>query len=224
MLNIIYNDENYVVCEKPVGVSSQKSENTEDMLFLLAKKLNAEKEYIHPVHRLDVQVGGVMIYALGSKSAAKLSKLVAENRLKKYYLAAVHGVPPEEKGVFSDLLFKDSKTNKSYVVKKMRKGVKKAELEYEVLSTAEFCGEKISLVKILLHTGRTHQIRVQFAHRKMPLLGDRRYGSGKDKCNVALWSEKIEFLSPFDNKQKNYSLMPEKNVFPWSLFENYINR
>ncbi len=177
---------------------------------------------IHPVHRLDNPVGGTMIYAPGKESAAKLSEMVAKGNMQKTYLAVVHGKPEEEKGVFKDLLFKDSSKNKSFVVKRMRKGVKEASLEYEVLDTVCFEDKEMTLVKILLHTGRTHQIRVQFSHRKMPLAGDRRYGSGKDDCSVALWSYAIGFDSPFDNARKEYSSVPDTTQFPWNLFDKSL--
>ena len=218
MLKIIFINENYVIVEKPVGVSSQLSESGNDMLTLLSDELNIPKENIHPVHRLDNAVGGTMVYAISKKSAAAFSALISSNQMKKYYLAVIHGEPDEKNGIFKDLLFKDSKINKSFVVKRMRKGVKEAELQYEVLDTVCFDGEKISLVKILLHTGRTHQIRVQFSHRKLPLLGDRRYGSGKDKCTVALWSNELCFISPFTKKEEKFQSQPDVAAFPWSLF------
>ena len=150
-----------------------------------------------------------MIYALSKEGAAALSKIMESGGFSKEYLAVVHGECPEE-GTMEDLLFKDSKLNKSFVVKRERKGVKKASLEYTRVS---YDGEK-SLVRIKLHTGRSHQIRVQFSSRKMPLYGDGKYG-GSDNCNIALWSSCISFC------MKNEDFMFEKeppSAFPFSDF------
>jgi len=222
MLNIIYMDKNYIVCQKPIGVSSQKANDNKDMISLISKETDISLDNIYPVHRLDNIVGGTMVYALNKKSAAALSKLISENKLKKYYLAVIHGRPENESDIFNDFLFKDSKTNKSFVVNRVRKGVKEASLEYKVLDTIDTDSGKFSLVKILLHTGRTHQIRVQFSSRKMSLLGDRRYGSGKDNCPIALWSNIIEFTSPFDNKDKKYVSFPNCSDYPWCLFDTLL--
>jgi len=219
---VISENENYIICKKPVGVSSQKSPDGKDMLSLISQKVQIPISEIHPIHRLDNPVGGTMIYALGSKSASLLSKVISENKFKKEYLAVIHGEPEVGEAVLKDLLFKDSSRNKSFVVKRMRKGVKEASLEYKLLSTVCHNEEKVSLIKIILHTGRTHQIRVQFSHRKMPLLGDRRYGSGKDDCNIALWSHKLSFVSPFDGKERVYSSIPDIESFPWRLFDNSL--
>lgn len=224
MLNIIYQCQDYIVCQKPIGISSQKSDTQEDMINLISKELNIPTDKVYPIHRLDMPVGGTMIYALNSKSAAFLSSLISQNNIKKHYLAIVHGVPQNDCGIMEDLLFKDSRTNKSYVVKRMRKGVKKASLEYKLLGSTIIDGSPISLVKILLHTGRTHQIRVQFSNKKMPLVGDRRYGSGKDKCTVALWSNTLELPDDANNsKPKIYSSYPDTDTFPWNCFFDIIN-
>lgn len=219
MLNIIYKNENYIVCQKPVGISSQKTDDNKDMLSLISRETGISLDNIYPVHRLDTLTGGTMIYALNKKSASSISKLISENSMHKYYLAVIHGRPQEEKAIFKDLLFKDSKTNKSFVVKRSRKGVKEASLEYELLGTVSCDNSDISLVRVLLHTGRTHQIRVQFSHRGLPLLGDRRYGSGKDNCSVALWSNTIEFVSPFDGQEVSFSTMPDLDTYPWNMFD-----
>ncbi len=216
---IIHNEQNYIICQKPVGVSSQKNDSKNDMPSIISQEINLPADSIYPIHRLDSIVGGTMVYALTKESAALLSKIVSEGNMQKTYLAVIHGKPEEEKGVLRDLLFKDSSKNKSYVVKRLRKGVKEASLEYELIATILFEGNKMSLVRILLHTGRTHQIRVQFSHRKMPLVGDRRYGSGKDDCSVALWSHTIAFDSPFDSTKRKYSSLPDTTQFPWNLFD-----
>lgn len=219
MTEIIYKCPEYVITKKPAGISSQKNPSGDNMIVSLSEILSMKEESIFPIHRLDTPVGGTMIYALDKKSASLLSEMVAKRTLKKYYLAVIHGKPEELNGKMQDLLFRDSRTNKSYVVKRMRKGVKEALLEYQVLDTKYIDNLPVSLIRILLHTGRTHQIRIQFSHRKMPLLGDRRYGSGKDSCSVALWSDTLEFVSPFDGKEKRYESKPDTTAFPWLLFD-----
>ncbi len=219
MFTIIHQSKNYIVCQKPVGVSSQKDTNKKDMTELISEALRIPIDSVYPVHRLDNLVGGTMVYAISAEGAAGLGRLVSENRVSKQYLAVVHGCPEEQSGIFEDLLFKDTKRSKSYVVKRMRKGVKTAKLEYTVLQTVKTDTGDMSLVQIKLHTGRTHQIRVQFSSRKMPLVGDRRYGSGKDGCNVALWSHRLDFVSPFEMMAVTYCTMPDINTYPWNLFD-----
>lgn len=188
-MKILYADEHIVVCIKPVGILSQAdSAGNESMITLLSELFNCE---IYPLHRLDKSVSGVMVYAKTKLAAATLSRDIAEHRFKKEYLAFVHGTP-NNAGEMHDLLFKDSRKNKSYVVDRKRKGVKEASLEYKLVKSD---GQK-SLVKILLHTGRTHQIRVQFASRKMSLLGDKKYGATDDFKNIALLSYRLIFTHP----------------------------
>lgn len=188
-MKILYNDDYIVVCIKPTGMLSQADSNGEkSMITELSDMCGCE---IYPLHRLDKGVSGVMVYAKTKFAANVLSRDIAEHNFKKEYLAVVSGLP-EEKGEMVDLLFKDSRKNKSFVVKGMRKGVKSAKLEYERMKTD---AEK-SLVRVLLHTGRTHQIRVQFASRKMPLLGDKKYGGDASYNNIALLSYRLTFRHP----------------------------
>ncbi len=208
MIDVLFENNDFVVCVKPVGTASQ-NDRSEDMVKLLAKQTNSD---IFPVHRLDTAVGGTMVFAKSSKTAALLSKQIADGSFKKRYLAVVSGKPEEETGFFEDLLFKDSSKNKSYVVKRERKGVKKAKLGYELIASKD----NMSLVRVLLYTGRSHQIRVQFASRKMPLIGDGKYGSKDNRCSVALWSNEITFI--FNNNEFSFLSEPEKNNFPWNLF------
>lgn len=208
MIEILFENKDIVACVKPIGIASQ-NDKAEDMVKILEKQLGSK---IYPVHRLDTAVGGTMVFAKNPVAAAKLSKLIADGKFKKKYLAVVSGKPEKDADVFEDLLFKDSSKNKSYVVKRERKGVKKAKLEYSLVSSVE----GMSLVRILLHTGRSHQIRVQFSSRKMPLIGDGKYGSKDNRCNVALWSEEISFCL---NSDKMYFMSkPDVSEFPWSLF------
>lgn len=203
-MEILFEDDSIIVCIKPQGILSQTdSNNGESMVSVLEQYSEGE---IYPLHRLDREVSGVMVFAKTKKSASLLSKDIANRNFKKEYIALVHGIPEAQKGEMCDLLLKDSKKNKSYVVNRMRKGVKEALLEYEVLNSKN----GFSAVKVLLHTGRTHQIRVQFASRKMPLAGDRKYGARDDFKNIGLWSYSLKFNHPLTKKEMSF-LKPPQN-------------
>lgn len=178
-MEILYSDNQIVVAVKPVGLDSEK-----EVPSALEEQLSGD---IFPIHRLDKNVGGVMVFARTKSAAAALSKAVQEGSMVKEYVALVHGTPPET-GDWEDLLFKDSRKNKVFVVKKLRKGVKPARLEF-VRRTA---GEN-SLVQVRLHTGRSHQIRVQFASRGFPLVGDHKYGSRDAATAPMLFSCRLTF-------------------------------
>ncbi len=215
-IEILYEDKDITVCVKPPLVLSQQDEKgSVCMLDLLKAQMGTEHK---AVHRLDFGVGGVMVYAKNSISSARLSESIRNRSFEKEYLAVVYGKPDKE-GVFKDLLFKDSKKNKSYVVDRMRKGVKEASLEYRTYDTKETEKGVMSLVWIKLHTGRTHQIRVQFASRKYALYGDGKYGSRISDKKTALWSHRISFNHPITKKPMSFSCMPE-NVYPWNVFGN----
>ena len=197
MMEIICKNEEFVTVIKPFGVSSQ--ENGRDGLpELLKKELNTDE--IYTVHRLDTVTSGVMVYARTKKAAALLSKGITDGTFEKEYLAVVHGEVIPESGIMEDFLFKDSRKNKSFVVKKERKGVKKASLEYEVQETKN----GLSLVKIKLHTGRTHQIRVQFSSRRHPVYGDGKYGASDNIPFIALFSHRISFISPENGERVSF--------------------
>ena len=220
-MKILYEDKYLLLCEKPVGVESQvSSKNKSDMPTLLAeyRREKGEDGYVGVVHRLDTATGGAMIYSKREDVTGKLSALVQSGDYKKTYLAVVHGEPTEASGEMRDLLFHDKQRNKSFVCDKKRSGVKEAILNYRVLDTvvAED-GEKKSLVEIELVTGRTHQIRVQFASRKMPLVGDGKYGSRNNRATNALWSHKVEFTHPVTKKTVEAISLPE-GCYPWNLF------
>lgn len=217
-IEIIYEDEHITVCRKPVGILSEDSMAGEKGLIGLLSDRAGKPLYL--LHRLDRNVGGTMVFANNKNSASILSADIRDNRLRKEYLAVTDGIPQEENGVYKDLLFKDSKKNRSYVVKRMRKGVREASLEYEVLKKKN--GK--SLVRVLLHTGRTHQIRVQFSSRKMPLTGDMKYGS-KDRTtgNIALYSYRITFDHPVTKEKMVFSCEPDFSGYPWGLFGGDIN-
>lgn len=203
-MDILYEDTAVMVCIKPRGILSQADKNGgESMITRLSEHTGGE---IYPVHRLDKETGGVMVYAKTKKAAAKLSRDISEHRFCKEYLALVHGVPEENSGTLCDLLFHDRAKNKSYVVKRERAGVKKAELYYEVLETKEIDGENYSLLRVVLHTGRTHQIRVQLAHRKMPLSDDRKYGAKDAIENLGLLSAKLKFTHPETGEEMEFTV------------------
>lgn len=201
MIDILYEDKNLIVCIKPSGYTSQGEDNN-SLTFVLSKQLNCE---IFPVHRLDQPVGGLMIYAKNTQAAGKLSGLMSENKFIKEYLAIVSGKLDDKEGTFEDYLFHDKRKNKAYVVDKKRNGVKEAKLSYKVLDSKN----DTSLVRVHLYTGRTHQIRVQFASRKHPLLGDGKYGDRTNKNNVALYSCYLKFNHPFKKETLEFNCLPE---------------
>lgn len=211
MIELLYKDRHIAVCVKPVGVISEDG----GMPTMLREQLGGEA---YCVHRLDTAVGGVMVYALTKKAAAQLSAYIAGDMLQKDYLAVVEGIPEPAEGVMEDLLLKDGSKGKSYVVKRMRKGVKDARLSYRVLQSAATVGGTYSLVWVRLHTGRFHQIRVQFASRKHPLLGDGKYGSRCNRCTTALWAYGLSFPHPKTGAIKRYEKYPP-DQFPWNLFD-----
>ena len=192
-MDILYEDKDIVVCVKPMGVDSEH-----ELPQMLRQQLDTE---IFTLHRLDKNVGGVMVYARNKGSAAKFSQQIQDGKLIKEYVAMVHGAPPE-KGDWQDLLFKDSRKNKVFVVKRQRAGVKAARLEFERLTCAEQ-----SLVHIRLHTGRSHQIRVQFSSRGYPLVGDHKYGSKAPQTEPMLYSCKLTF--PHNGQQCSFQSYPQ---------------
>lgn len=210
-IEILYQDKHIVVAVKPSGVMSESP----GMPELLSESCGGE---FFCVHRLDAGVGGVMVYARTAQAAAKLSAAVSARKLEKKYLAAVQGRPGQDSAILTDLLFHDRNKNKTYVVKRIRRGVKEAELEYSLLETRQGDRGEVSLLRIGLHTGRSHQIRVQFACRAMPLLGDVKYGSGYRNCGIALWSERLSFEHPFEKKVMDFRSPPPEQ-FPWTEFD-----
>ena len=193
MMEILYSDPKIAVCVKPVGLESET-----EVPAALKEILGGS---FFPIHRLDKNVGGVMVFARTKQSAAALSKAVQDGIMVKEYVAMVHGTPPEN-GDWEDFLFKDSSKNKVFVVKKERKGVKKARLEYKLLKSGAD-----SLVRIRLHTGRSHQIRVQFSSRGFPLVGDHKYGARDEHTAPMLFSCCLNF--PHNGKTLTFEKMPE---------------
>ncbi len=192
-MEILYSDRELAVCVKPVGLDSEA-----EVPSALKEALGGG---IFPVHRLDKNVGGIMVYARTKAAAAALSKAIQEGAMVKEYVAMVHGTPPES-GDWEDLLWKDNKKNKVYVVKRLRGGVKQARLEFRRLS-----GGENSLVRVRLHTGRSHQIRVQFASRGFPLVGDHKYGSRDAFPHPMLFSCCITF--PWRGEAKRFERLPD---------------
>lgn len=209
-IKIMFENELYVVCIKPCGVTSEDTDRP-GMPTLLGGK-----SPYYTVHRLDREVGGVMVYAKTKECAADLSRQMTEGCFDKRYIAVIKGEMPE-KDRLEDLLFRDRVKNKTFVVKRERAGVKKAALEYERVCSADIGGTPFSLVKIKLFTGRTHQIRVQFASRKHPLYGDRKYGSDKTD-GFGLFSTSLSFTDPKGKKQVTFNAEPP-SAMPWSAFD-----
>lgn len=194
-MEILYSDKNIIVCIKPVGLDSETA--------VPAALKEAEGGVLYTVHRLDLNVGGVMVYARNKHTAAALSQAIQTGAMIKEYVAMVHGTPPES-GDWEDFLWKDVRKNKVFVVKRMRGGVKRARLEYRRLTAGD-----PALVRIRLHTGRSHQIRVQFASRGYPLVGDHKYGSNAAATAPMLFSCKLTF--PYNQGTKSFEAYP-----PWA--------
>ena len=189
-MELLYTDKDLVICVKPVGLDSESG-----VPQALKEQLGGE---IFPLHRLDQNVGGVMVYARTKTAAAALSKAIQNGEMVKEYVAKVHGMP-EQSGILTDLLFKDSRKNKVFVVKKLRSGVKEAKLQYRHLGGG--------LVHVKLFTGRSHQIRVQFSSRGFPLVGDHKYGSRAKETAPLLFSCRITF--PYQGKLHRYQALPQ---------------
>ena len=217
-MEILYNDKDITVALKEPSLLSQAEPTGNNIISKLNEYYIAsgDASEAFPIHRLDRGVGGVMVFAKHQKSAAVLSKAVAERTLDKEYLAVIIGAPEESEGIYKDLLFKDSSKNRSFVVNRKRAGVREASLEYKVIDRAEFDGEQLTLVLIKLHTGRTHQIRVQFSSRKTPLFGDKKYG-GRGNGGIGLWSYRLTLTHPSSGKREVYSKLPSGGV--WGCFD-----
>ncbi len=214
-IKILYEDRAMVVVVKPCGMPSQPDPSGKaDMLSILNDKYHD----IFLVHRLDTSTGGLMVYARGKKPAGILSQQVQDHEVfKKTYLVALEKAPESPEGELVDYLYHDKRQNKSFVVKSDRKGSKEARLTYKVLKSNE---DGHSLVEVRLHTGRSHQIRVQFASRKTPVYGDGKYGARCKMKGFALWSSKMEIKHPFTNKVMEFEYSPDFTQIPWSEFND----
>ena len=207
-MEIIYSDKRIVVAIKPAGILS--TDEPGGMPALLRNALNTE--CIRTVHRLDAQVSGLMVFARSAKASSLLSRQIREGQFHKSYLAVVRGAPPEC-GTLHDLLGRDKMRRITYVADAPGPDVREALLTYRVVD----CCEGYSLVSISLQTGRTHQIRVQFASRGWPLVGDRKYGTGTDDLPIALWSSSLSFSHPESGAPMDFSLLPPP-AEPWTWF------
>ena len=207
-MEIVYQDETIVVCLKPAGVLS--TDEPGGVPELLREQLRTAE--IRTVHRLDRVVGGLMLLARSAEAASRLSRQIRDGDFDKRYLAIVHGETPDS-GELHDLLLRDKAERKTYVVTEPAKGVQEAVLRYETLGRAE----SLSLVRIELVTGRTHQIRCQFSSRGWPLVGDRKYSLLDDGCDIALWSQSLAFRHPKSGEMLHFSA-PSPAQWPWTAF------
>jgi len=208
-MELLYLDRDIVVCIKPPRVLS--TDEPGGLPDLIRNALEDPKADIRTVHRLDRVVSGVMVLARNAKAASELSRQIREDAFQKEYLAVVHGCPAESAGTLRDLLWRDKARRMTMVAAAPGKGVQEAILDYSVLES----GVDMALVQILLRTGRTHQIRVQFSSRGMPLVGERKYAILEDPCEIALWSHRIGFSHPGTGEWMEFSRKPPEQ-FPWN--------
>lgn len=213
-MEILYQDSAIWVAVKPPALLSEQTADQKGFADLLAAENGG---YVGVVHRLDRGVGGIMVYAKTQEAAASLSRAIQEHRFDKEYLALVHGIPSKKEDTLRDLLFHDRRQNKTFVVTKKRAGVKEAILDYTVQKSFPHPPRgELSLVRVKLHTGRTHQIRVQFASRGHALLGDGKYGATGDRCQIALYSYRLSFPHPLTKKQMMFEALPSGDA--WDKF------
>ena len=207
-MELLYTDQDILVCIKPARVLS--TDEPGGLPDLCREALGDKDANIRTVHRLDRVVSGVMVLARNGKSASELSRQIRDNEFEKEYLAVVHGCP-EEKGTLRDLLGRDKARRMTFVASEPAKGVQEAILHYQLQNTTG----ALSRVRIRLETGRTHQIRVQFASREMPLVGERKYSELDDPCEIALWSHRIAFTHPRTGEKMEFSHRPPES-YPWT--------
>ena len=208
-MEICYLDEAVVVCIKPQRVLS--TDEPGGVPELVREALGDPDADVRTVHRLDRVVGGLMVLARNAAAASELSRQVRDNEFQKEYLAVVHGRPEYNAGKFYDLLFRDKARKMTRVTGAPGKGVQPASLTYRVLASRG----GMSKVRIHLETGRTHQIRVQFSSRDLPLVGERKYSTLKDDCEIALWSSRIAFCHPVTGETREFTAEPP-DVYPWN--------
>ena len=207
-MDILYQDRDVLVCIKPARVLS--TDEPGGLPELLREALGDPKADIRTVHRLDRVVSGVMVLARNAKAASELSRQVREDAFHKEYLAVVHGSPDQDSGTLTDLLYRDKARRMTMVAETKAKGVQEAILDYQVVNRSQ----NMARVRVLLRTGRTHQIRVQFSSRGMPLVGERKYAERNDPCEIALWSHKIGFTHPTTGEYMEFSKEPPAG-YPW---------
>ena len=210
-MDLIYTDKDIVVCVKPARVLS--TDEPGGLPELVREALGDSKADVRTVHRLDRVVSGLMVLARNAAAASELSRQIREGEFEKEYQAVLHGIPGESVGTLRDLLGRDKARKMTYVTDVPGKGIQEAILDYRILAQQD----NFSKVQIRLHTGRTHQIRVQFASRGMPLAGERKYSALEDPWEIALWSYKLAFRHPGTGKQMEFVLEPPRTA-PWSFF------
>lgn len=225
-LNVIYEDNHIIVVEKPVNIPSQGDKTGDIDMLTLVKRYIKEKYnkpgevYLGLVHRLDRPVGGVMVFARTSKAAARLSELVRNKDFKKKYLVIADGKFEKNKGTLEDYLLKNEKTNTSKVVKEGTKNAKLAILDYEVLKYNEEIN--LSVLKVNLHTGRHHQIRVQMANAGHSICGDQKYGTRGRGKQICLWAYELTILHPITKEEMTFKVLPEF-IGGWKQLEGISN-
>lgn len=229
MVNILYEDNHIIVCEKPQGIPSQEDISKDKDMLTIVKEYVKEKYnkqgnvYVGLVHRLDRPTGGIMVFAKTSKAASRLCNQIKseEKDFKKKYLAVVVGCPKNKKGKLVSYLLKDEKENKVREVNEKTTGAKRAELDYNCLVYNE--KHNLSLIEISLYTGRSHQIRVQLCSMKTPIFGDSKYGGDVEgKTNLCLWAYRLSFVHPTTKELMTFKSRPPTQEYPWKYFENEI--
>ena len=208
-MELIYVDDDILVCLKPARVLS--TDEPGGVPDLCREALGDPKADVRTVHRLDRVVAGLMVLARNAKSASELSRQIRDNEFEKEYQAVAHGGPVEDQGTLVDLLGRDKARKMTFVATEMAKGVQEAIMDYRVLNRTE----EMAKVQIRLHTGRTHQIRVQFASRGWPLVGERKYSELNDPCEIALWSCRLAFTHPKTGEKMEFIHQPPQE-FPWT--------
>lgn len=208
-MELIYQDRDIVACVKPARVLS--TDEPGGVPDLVRQALGDPNANVRTVHRLDRTVSGLMVLARSKKAAAELSRQIREGLFQKEYLAVVHGKPEDDTGTLRDLLLRSKAERKTYVVTQPGKDVQEAILHYQTIAN----NQGLSRLRIRLETGRTHQIRCQFASRGLPLVGDRKYSILPDDCEIALWSYRLAFFHPYTGKPVEFTLEPP-DIYPWS--------
>ncbi len=219
-VEILFKNDALLVALKPAGVVSEAGAE-KSMPSLIAECCDGFTPYT--VHRLDREVSGLMVYASSPEAAAELSRQIQSGELQKEYIAILCGSPEDEGGELCDLLYHDRQRNKTYVVDRRRRGVREAKLRYTVLGSAELDGKLLTAVAVQLLTGRTHQIRAQFASRGLSLYGDARYG-GTKAARIALHSFRLSFKDPVTKKQITVTDLPDKYGSPFDLFAEQVRK
>lgn len=226
MLDVVYEDNQILVVIKPHNIPTQADISKDEDLLTMCKKYIKEKYnkpgevYLGMVQRLDRPTGGLICFARTSKSASRLCEAMKNGELKKQYLTVVCGEPRQRVGNLKNYLKKDTVNNIVKIVPSSEKDAKQASLNYEVLESKD----NISLVKIELETGRSHQIRVQMQNLKTPVYGDKKYGAPNQKGKLALWAYNLEFEHPTTGKTMKFICLPEVEEHPWNIFEKRINK